>query len=170
MVWISWKCSGDCERTELEWNSRFPRPKGFQPSQLLLKSCVDRTSSAWDHVEQGSSLHSSASGATAGPALVISVKSGLVNKTLFRIDCSFTIVILNRFVADLRWGRACTPWPLFCAQGLVVLRLCFDISLPSISVQSVHLYATVQVLCTQCDLCACAGNKLFVYSVAGICV
>ena len=38
-------------RTELEINSRFPRPKGIEPSQLLLKSCVDRTSFAWDHVK-----------------------------------------------------------------------------------------------------------------------
>ena len=51
MVSISRKCSGDCERTELEWNWRFSRPKGLQPSQLLRKSCVDRTSFTWDHVK-----------------------------------------------------------------------------------------------------------------------
>ena len=41
-------------RTELEINSKFPRPKGIEPSQLLDESCVDRTSFAWDHVKQGS--------------------------------------------------------------------------------------------------------------------
>ena len=92
------------------------------------------------------------------------LKSGLVNKTLFRIDCFFTIVILNRFVADLRWGRACLHDLVLCSRAgsiKVLLRLLLS------PVQVYRLYTCTQMswFCVPGVPCAHVRETNYLFTV-----